>query len=100
MITLHVANIRCGGCSTTISRTLCALAGVRQVFVAIEAQTVTLDADPDIVPHAITALQSLGYPQADAAKDANGIGTQFKSVVSCALGKLGGRRDARRDPAP
>jgi copper chaperone CopZ len=83
--TIVVENIKCGGCSNTIVKSLQKIEGVTEVDINIETQEITIESDTEINMENITAkLAQLGYPLA-------GEGTGFqkaKSFVSCMIGRV------------
>lgn len=83
--TLHVVNIKCGGCGQRITEALEKL-GASNVHVSPEEQTVVFDgADKDAVAK---KLDKMGYPQADS-NAASRLDKKAKSYVSCAIGRWG-----------
>ena len=83
---ITVANLSCGGCVTTVTKKLSALAGVEKVDVDLETNIVSVIHTDAVSKTELTAmLLSIGYPE---ATEANGLLTQLKSVSSCLVGKL------------
>lgn len=87
--TIHVENIRCGGCANTITKKLSALDGVDAVDVNIEDQLISFEGSADQLDAVIATLKKLGYPQAGSVEGIEALTTKAKSVASCAVGKLG-----------
>jgi copper chaperone len=80
-----IANLKCGGCATTIRNELLGIQGVDQAAVDIEKDSVevTYDGvDRDVI---IDKLYSLGYPE---ATEKNGLLLQLKSYASCMVGRV------------
>ena len=88
---IHIQNLRCGGCVNTITKAISKVKDVSEVSVDIAAATVSF------VYHEFTAalevksvLERLGYPSI-AAK--NSLKSKMSSLVSCAVGKVS-KKDA------
>jgi copper chaperone CopZ len=81
-----VANIKCGGCASTIKKELEKLKGVSNAEVIPEKDMVKVSYDESIERNAIVEkLLSLGYPE---ATEKNGMLLQLKSYTSCMIGKV------------
>ncbi len=88
-ISIQVENIRCGGCTNTITKKLKALDGVNDVDVAIEDQIVSVEADDQSVRDAVVkALFAMGYPEQGSVEGMDALKEKAKSVVSCAVGRI------------
>lgn len=92
--TLQVENIKCGGCTNTISKKLKEIEQVQDVMINVEKQQVVVTtlpgADEDIRAKLAKRLARLGYPEAGSI-EANSMITKATSYVSCALGKVSGK---------
>lgn len=90
----QVENIRCGGCSNTISNKLKEVEHVQDVMVNIEEQLVTVttisDNEEDIRSRLAKQLARLGYPES-GSDGSNRMITKAASFVSCAIGKVSGK---------
>lgn len=81
-----IANLKCGGCATTIKNDLLKLEGVNEVSVDIENDAVNVVFNDNIDRKVIIdKLHSLGYPEATAE---NGLLLQIKSYASCMVGRI------------
>jgi len=81
-----IANLKCGGCATTIKNDLLKLEGVNEVSVDIENDAVNVVYNDNIDRKVIIdKLHSLGYPEATAE---NGLLLQIKSYASCMVGRI------------
>ncbi len=81
-----IANLKCGGCATTIKNDLLKLNGVNEVSVDIENDAVNVNYNDDLDRNfIIDKLHSLGYPEATAE---NGLLLQIKSYASCMVGRI------------
>ncbi len=91
----QVENIRCGGCSNTITSKLREIDGVEDVLVKIDEKQVVVTADSsvhtDVEKILSEKLAKLGYPKTGSI-DSKRLTTKATSVVSCALGKMSGKR--------
>jgi copper chaperone len=83
---ITIANLKCGGCETTIKKALLKIDGVSSVKIDHENDAVTLTFEDHVDREKITnKLHSLGYPE---ATDENGLLLQLKSYASCMMGKI------------
>lgn len=81
-----IANLKCGGCETTIKKALLKIEGVSSVKIDGEKDTVNVIYDDNLDREKITnKLYSLGYPE---ATEENGLLLQLKSYTSCMRGKI------------
>jgi len=87
----EVANVRCGGCSSTITKAL-EEAGFKEVCVDLscEPRKVTAEiADEAQSAQFKAILRSLGYPLAgEETGTLDNAALKMKSFVSCAIGKF------------
>ncbi len=88
-MTLHVENLKCGGCATTIKKSLAGLSGVTAVDVDPEKGEVVFQADPGLRPKVAETLRAIGYPETGTVAGLAASVASAKSYVSCAIGKLG-----------
>lgn len=83
METLHVVNIKCGGCEKGITDALLK-AGLSDISVHIATQEVSFMGDRAIAARVLTQL---GYPQKDTP-EANSILKKAQSYKTCAVGTV------------
>lgn len=84
--TIFIANLKCGGCATTISKELSSILGVSNVKVNNETDSVNVTYEENVNRKEITAkLHHLGYPE---ATEENGLLLKLKSYASCMIGRL------------
>jgi copper chaperone len=83
--TLFVANLKCGGCATTIKKNLLALVGVKQVEVDIDNDNILITYEQNTHDAIAKRLLDMGYPE---ATEKNGLLLQLKSYASCLAGKV------------
>ncbi len=84
--TLHIQNLKCGGCSHTIKTRLEDLEGIHDVAVNNESHTVSFNSTDGLQLGAVTSLLStLGYPVEGTS---NPLTKKAKSLVSCTVGRL------------
>lgn len=84
--TITIQNLKCGGCANTITSKLNHVANVSSIAVDVDNSAVTFDYDSEeTLLKAKEALHKAGYPEEG---DTNNLGTQAKSYVSCAIGKM------------
>jgi copper chaperone CopZ len=81
-----IANLKCGGCESTIKNKLMELEGVNSVDVNADTDTVTVNfIDPTNRLDLTKKLHSLGYPE---ATEENGLLLKLKSYASCVAGRV------------
>lgn len=83
MQTLKVVNIKCGGCSSMIVNSL-EKAGMSNIFVDVENQTVNFDGDRELAKE---VLLKIGYPE-EGTKQAKDFLKKAQSYVSCMIGRV------------
>lgn len=84
--TIHIQNLKCGGCANTITKGISSIEAVQNVSVNVDESTVTFSYETeDQVNEVKSKLKSLGYPEDG---EANTLGDKAKSYVSCAIGKM------------
>jgi copper chaperone len=87
--TITVDNLKCGGCSATISKRLSALDGVTAIQVDAEAEEVSFSSPVEVVALVRETLRGLGYPERGTASGLANVGAKARSFLSCAIGKVG-----------
>lgn len=86
-LTMHVDNLKCGGCSNTVAHRVQELPGVAAVLVDPQAGIVRVDHDGTTEHDQVAALlMKLGYPE----HGSGGLLEVARSYVSCAIGRLRG----------
>ena len=84
-----IDNLKCGGCASTIKKTVGEFTGVQQVNVDIEHETISIEHIDTINLHSILdKLKSIGYPEKGTLHGIDKLATSAKSYVSCAIGKM------------
>lgn len=84
--TIHIQNLKCGGCANTITKGISSIEAIQNVSVNVDESTVTFSYETeDQVNEVKSKLKSLGYPEDG---EANTLGAKAKSYVSCAIGKM------------
>lgn len=83
--TIHIANLKCEGCATTITNELLKLTGVTNVKVDNDSDTVTFSYVNIDRKTLINKLHELGYPE---ATEENGMLLKLKSYTSCMIGRI------------
>jgi len=88
---IEIENLKCGGCATTITRSLAQLTGVSSVQVDKEKELVELElASETSLNAARQKLRELGYPEKNTVHGFSKLAAGAKSYVSCAIGRFGG----------
>jgi copper chaperone CopZ len=81
-----VANLKCGGCASSIKNKLKELHGIDSINIDLDSNNITIIHQGIVNRDIITAqLKAIGYPE--ATKE-NGLLLQLKSYASCMIGKL------------
>ncbi len=85
-LTIPVENIKCGGCTNSIRKTLEQLPGVQAAQADAENGTVTVDFNESLIQVDVITdkLSHMGYP----ALGENTFGKKAISYVSCMIGRL------------
>ena len=84
--TIHIQNLKCGGCANTITKGISSIETINNVAVNVEDGSVTFDyASDEKLIEVKEKLKSLGYPEDG---EANSLTAKAKSYVSCAIGKM------------
>ena len=84
--TIHIQNLKCGGCANTITKGISSIEAIQNVSVNVDESTVTFSYEAEAqVIDVKNKLKSLGYPEDG---EANTLGAKAKSYVSCAIGKM------------
>ena len=84
--TIHIQNLKCGGCANTITKGISSIEAIQNVSVNVDESTVTFSYQTeDQLNEVKNKLKSLGYPEDG---EANTLGDKAKSYVSCAIGKM------------
>jgi copper chaperone len=83
---ITIANVKCGGCATTIQKELLKLEGMNSAEVFIDKDKVMVTYNDTLKRETIIEkLLSLGYPE---ATEKNGLLLQLKSYASCMVGRI------------
>ncbi|MCK6607030.1 MAG: heavy-metal-associated domain-containing protein [Flavobacterium sp.] len=84
--TIHIQNLKCGGCANTITKGISSIEAIQNVSVNVDESTVTFSYETEAQVNEVkNKLKSLGYPEDG---EANTLGAKAKSYVSCAIGKM------------
>ncbi|WP_303315894.1 heavy-metal-associated domain-containing protein [Flavivirga abyssicola] len=85
-ITLEIQNLKCGGCSNTITNKLSDLENISDVITNNEEHTVSFSYENEkALLKAKQVLHKIGYP---IVGEKNALTTKAKSFVSCAIGRM------------
>jgi copper chaperone CopZ len=87
--TLEVLNVKCGGCASTLIKSLKDEFGEVSVDLEVHPRKITLDIEDEKLDALKVKLRSLGYPlTTDELSGFEKAATTAKSFVSCAIGKF------------
>jgi copper chaperone CopZ len=84
--TIHIQNLKCGGCAKTITSKVSVLPNISNVIVDVESSSVSFNYN-DFTDAVLVKdkLKSIGYPSIEMDNSAL---SKAKSFVSCASGKI------------
>ncbi|MFK5976069.1 MAG: heavy-metal-associated domain-containing protein [Sulfurovum sp.] len=86
----QVLNVKCGGCASTLQKSLHDEFGEVSVNLEKEPREIILDIDDEKVTLLAEKLKKLGYPLVSEDMGfVEGTTVKAKSFVSCAIGKIG-----------
>lgn len=81
-----IQNLKCGGCSNTVTTKLNEINGVSNVSVDVEESVVSFELEKEEdMQKVIEKLAQIGYP---IEGDENSLMQKAKSFVSCAVGRM------------
>jgi copper chaperone len=87
--TFEVLNVKCGGCASTLTKSLKDEFGEVSVDLEVHPRKITLDIEDKKLDALKVKLRSLGYPlTTDELSGFEKAATTAKSFVSCAIGKF------------
>ena len=87
--TFEVLNVKCGGCASTLTKSLKEDFGEVEVNLDVMPRQITLDVEDEQKEALKLKLRSLGYPlSTDELSGLQKATTTAKSFVSCAIGKM------------
>ena len=87
--TFEVLNVKCGGCASTLTKSLKEEFGEVKVNLDVMPRQITLDVKDQQKEALKLKLRSLGYPlTSDELSGLQKATTTAKSFVSCAIGKM------------
>ncbi len=87
--TFEVLNVKCGGCASTLTKSLKEEFGEVEVNLDVMPRQITLDVEDNQKEALKLKLRSLGYPlSSDELSGLQKATTTAKSFVSCAIGKM------------
>ena len=87
-----IANLKCGGCESTIKSKISEIEGVESVIVNHDDDSLTITYAGNATRTDFTSkLHSLGYPE---ATEENGLLLKLKSYASCVVGRLNKEKEA------
>jgi copper chaperone len=85
----EIDNLKCSGCSGTITKALNSFKGLSQPHVDIEHETVSFEHPEGFqVEKVKSKLEGLGYPEKGTLSGLKKLGVNAISYVSCAIGKM------------
>ena len=86
---IKIENIKCGGCGSTIKKTLKDINGVENVAIDFDKDEVSVAHTEGVNRLALTmALKRMGYPEVGTTAGLGALAATAKSYVSCAIGRM------------
>lgn len=86
---ITIDNLKCGGCANTIKKTVKEFAGVHEVVVDLDQETIYIESEESLdVTGLKEKLKNIGYPEKGSLHGIDKLATSAKSYVSCAIGKM------------
>lgn len=85
---ITVENIKCSGCTGSITKKLTAAFDTDNININIEQGIVSIDLDDSKRAELVKVLLGLGYPETDSVHGFDSAKAKAKSFVSCAIGKM------------
>jgi len=85
---IEIENLKCGGCVTTITKSLGAIQGVSDIAVDETTDTVSFTAAEQLRAVVAEELKSLGYPERGTVSGIDQVYRLAQSYVSCMRGKF------------
>lgn len=83
---LNLQNVKCGGCSSSITNAAINIEGITNVVVDENESTITFETDNENQINALTQkLSDIGYP---LTGETNSTIQKAKSYVSCMIGRV------------
>ena len=86
--TIHIDNLKCGGCANSIRKGLSKIEGVETVDVDLERSAVSVSGTVQ-KPTILDRLSSMGYPE----QGTTNLMQTAKSFVSCAIGRMSAEQE-------
>ena len=86
---IKIDNLKCGGCGSTITKTLKDIAGVKNVAIDFEKDEVAVMHSESVNRQVLTdALKKMGYPEVGTTAGLGALTATAKSYISCAIGRM------------
>lgn len=83
-----VENIKCCGCTSSITKKLNEVFGTENIDINIEKGLIDIDIDESRKDELAEVLLGLGYPESDSVHGFGSAKAKAKSFVSCAVGRM------------
>ena len=88
---IKIDNLKCGGCGSTIKKTLKNIAGVEDVAIDFDKDEILVTHTEGVKRQVLTdALKRAGYPEKGTVEGLSALGLTAKSYMSCAIGRMTG----------
>ena len=83
-----VENIKCCGCTSSITKKLNEVFDTENIDINIEKGLIDIDIDESRKDELAEVLLDLGYPESDSVHGFGSAKAKAKSFVSCAVGRM------------
>ncbi len=86
---IKIENLKCGGCGSTIKKTLKDINGVENVAIDFDNSEVSVAHTEGVNRQVLTiALKKMGYPEIGTTAGLSALSATAKSYISCAIGRM------------
>jgi copper chaperone len=86
---IKIDNLKCGGCGSTIKKTLKGIEGVKNVDIDFDKDEVSVLHTEGVKRQSLTdALKKMGYPEVGTTTGLSALSATAKSYISCAIGRM------------
>ena len=86
---IKIENLKCGGCGSTIKKTLKDFDGVENVSIDFDTNEISVAHTEGVNRLSLTnALKRMGYPEVGTTAGLGALAATAKSYVSCAIGRM------------
>ena len=86
---IKIENLKCGGCGSTIKKTLKDIGGVENIAIDFDKSEISVAHTEGVNRQTLTiALKKIGYPETGTTTGLGALTATAKSYISCAIGRM------------